>query len=150
MGLWRNFARMRSWAVVRISAVVEGEIGEIVEGKPSGIVSVGGCGGWVFAEINESVVGDGDDVLAGVTVWLTEAVKLFEVNFLEAGFFFEFSSGTRLEVLADADEATWESPLAFEWGETSLNEEDFEVIFVEAENYAVGSEGGSSVFVGVH
>ena len=130
--------------------VVEGEVGEVIEGKPSGLVGVGGGGGRVFAEVDEGVVRDGDDVLAGVALGLAEAVKLLEVDLFEAGFFFEFASGAGFEVFADAHEAAGESPLALEGGEASLDEEDFEIILVEPEDHAVGGEGGAGVFVGVH
>lgn len=52
-------------------------------------------------------------------------------------------------VLAGTEETTGESPLAFEGGEPSLDEEHFDVVFIESKDDAIGGECGSGVFVGM-
>lgn len=62
--------------------VVEGQLGDFVEGEPSGVVGVGiGCRG-MFEEVDEGEVGNGNDVFAWVAAGLAEGIKLFEVDVL--------------------------------------------------------------------
>lgn len=128
--------------------VVEGERREVIEGEPGGVSSIGGGGGWVFDEVDEGEVGDGENVLAWVAVGGADGGELFEVNVFESGLFFEFAAGAGVDVFADADEATGEGPFVFEGGEGALDEEDFEVVLIESEDDAVGGKGRSGVVVG--
>ena len=57
--------------------MVESKVWKVVEREPGGLISVSGCGGRVFVEINECVVRDGDDVFARVALGLTEGIELF-------------------------------------------------------------------------
>ena len=130
--------------------VVESEVWKVVEGKPSGIVGVGGSGGRVFVEIDEGVVRNGDDVLAGITLRLSEGIELFEIDLPEAGFFFEFAPRAGIKVFSNSDKASGESPLPFKGGEASFDKEDLEVIVIETEDHAVGGKGWAGEFVRVH
>ncbi len=67
--------------------VIEGEFRQIVQGKPSGIAGIGAGPNIMSFEVDECVVGDGDDALAGVTVEFAEGVELLKVDVVETGFF---------------------------------------------------------------
>ena len=128
--------------------MVKGEGREVVEREPGGVSSIGGGGRRVLDEIDESVIGDGDNVLAGIAVRSADSGELFEENVFESGFLFELPAGAVIDVFADPNESSGESPFIFEGRKGALNEEDFQVILIESKDDAICGEGGSRVLVG--
>jgi len=127
--------------------VIKGESREVIEGEPGGVSRIGGGGGRVLDEIDEGEVGHGHDVFAWIAIGSPDSGELLEVDVLQSGLFLEFASCAVVDVFPDSDEAAGEGPFVFEGGEGALDEEDFEVILIEAENNAIAGEGGSCVVV---
>ena len=87
-------------------------------------------------------------MFARVSIGGADGGELFEVDIFEIGFFFELAAGAGVDVFANVDESAREGPFVFERWDGALDEEDFEVVLIEAEDDAVGGEGGSGVVIG--
>ena len=147
-GLVADFSAEAFFGELEDVGVIEGERGKIIEGEPGGISGVGRGGGWVLDEVDECEVGDGDDMLAGVAIWGADGGELFEEDVFQSSLFLKFAASAGIDVFTDVNEASGEGPLVFKGLDGSLDEEDFEVVFIEPEDDAIGSEGWSGVVIG--
>ena len=129
--------------------VVESKFWNFGKGKPAGIGGIGGGFGGVGGEFDKGVVSDADDAFARVAMERAEGVELFEEDVFEASFFFEFAPGGIVEGFIDAHEAAREGPFAFEGFKGALDEKNFEIGVVEAEDDAIDGERGARVLVSV-
>ena len=66
--------------------VVEGQRRRVGDGEPGRVAGVGGRLNAVVADIDQGIIGHGDDPVAGIAVQVAEGVELLQKDLRQAGF----------------------------------------------------------------
>jgi len=110
--------------------VVECQTWQVVETEPGGISGIGRCFGCVVDEVDQCVVSDGDNVFARVAVRCSKAVELFKKNVTQTRLLFEFATSTGIDGFSHSDKSAWQCPVSLKGLDVSLDQENFQVLFI--------------------
>ena len=94
--------------------MVEGQRRRVGHREPGRVAGVGGRLHAVVADVDQGVVGHGDDPLAGVAFHVAEGVKLLKKDLRQAGLLLQFPPGGIFQRLVHVDESPRQGPFAGE------------------------------------
>ena len=118
---------------VEYRLVVERQIRNIVNAKPGGVACVRGRVDLMLAELYQSIIGNRDNALPGVAIDRAKGVELLEVHTPNASFLAKLSEGCIIDGFVDLNEAPGQSPGPLERPQSTLDEEDLQVFFIQIE-----------------
>ncbi len=103
----------------------------------------------MVADVDQGVIGHGDDPLAGIALQLAERVKLLEEHFREARLLTQLAAGGVFERFIDVHKPARQRPHSGERIEIALDQHDLQILFIEPEDDAIDGQGRASIRVGV-
>ena len=119
--------------------VVEGEFWEIVDKEPGCFFSIIATND--FGRLDQSIVGNGDYPLSGVTVRIRENAKFADGSGLQAGLFTQFTESTIFRGLVQLQETTGKSPASLIWLAAATDQQDLELAVFVGEYDAISRYG---------
>lgn len=100
----------------------------------------------MIVEIEQGYVGNGDDVLARIAIWLAEGIELLEKSVVQAGL---LATCSVIDRFARVYETAWDRPLTFERLDSSFDEQYLEIgaFGIKFEDDTVEGQRGAGVIV---
>src|SRR6185436_16645027 len=115
---------------------------------PARLVGVIGSGG-LHAVVEQPDEDDADRVAAWVAARIAESAELFKANTFQSGLFFQLARRRLFELFVLINEATGESPRAFEWLTRPFDQHHLKPFTGAAKQNHVNGHRGTRVFIAI-